>query len=416
MAESYKRLGAVAPTDDKYTLLYTSPAATEALVSNITVTNRSASAQTFDVQVYESGVTQQSNLEAGLPPTFVSVASSTTSAATSTDGITWTQRTLPTSADWSSVTYGNGVFVSMAQPAAASSTDGITWTQRTLPVLTRAYWKAIYGSNTFVAVASDSAGMSADYGATSTDGITWTQRTLPSANWRSVTYGGSTFVAVSGSGMGGFGVNIAASSTNGITWTQRTLPTNSIWRSVTYGNGTFVAVASYASSNTAASSTDGATWTLRTLPTNAGWIFVTYGNGAFIAVATSAAAASSTDGITWTQRTLPTSADWTSVTYGNGAFIAVAFGSTTAASSTDGITWTQRTLPTSANWRSVTYGEDIQPYYPPTQTTLYKTSDIAANSTEILEPGIALAPEGAVVVKDNSGGNLTFSTYGVELS
>ena len=77
MTESYKRLGAVAPTDDGYTLLYTSPAATEALVSNITVTNRSASAQTFDVQVFESGVTQQSDLDDVANPTYVAVAYTT---------------------------------------------------------------------------------------------------------------------------------------------------------------------------------------------------------------------------------------------------------------------------------------------------------------------------------------------------
>ena len=57
-------------------------------------------------------------------------------AATSPDGVTWTQRTLPASADWYSVTYGNGVFVAVAQGSsiAATSPDGITWTQRTLPV------------------------------------------------------------------------------------------------------------------------------------------------------------------------------------------------------------------------------------------------------------------------------------------
>jgi len=57
----------------------------------------------------------------------------------------------------------------------------------------------------------------------------------------------------------------AASSKDGITWTLRTLPARANWRSVTYGNNTFVAVA-YDNSTTAASSTDGITWTLRTLP------------------------------------------------------------------------------------------------------------------------------------------------------
>ena len=50
-------------------------------------------------------------------------------------GITWTQRTLPVSANWYSVTYGNGLFVAVAYGSiAATSPDGITWTQRTRPV------------------------------------------------------------------------------------------------------------------------------------------------------------------------------------------------------------------------------------------------------------------------------------------
>ena len=246
MPESYKRLGAVAPADDKEKLLYVTPDSTQSLVSNITVTNRSSSSASFDINVYESGVTQQSDLDdTGLPPTFVAVANYSAAAASSTDGITWTARTLPSSTSWQSVTYGDGTFV----------------------------------------VVSDSE-----------------------------------------------------------------------------------------------------------------------------------AAASSTDGITWTARTLPSSATWLSVTYGDGTFFAVALSSAAAASSTDGITWTARTLPSSAGWHSVTYAEDIQPYSSPSLNNLYKSSLISPNETQILEPGIALSASASIVAKDNSGGNLTFSTYGVELS
>ncbi|MFM6943684.1 MAG: hypothetical protein ACKOXV_00165, partial [Bacteroidota bacterium] len=75
-------------------------------------------------------------------------------AATSTDGITWTQRTLPVNTNWQSVTYGNGVFVAVANTSsiAATSTDGITWTQRTLPVSTN-WYSVTYGNGVFVAVA-----------------------------------------------------------------------------------------------------------------------------------------------------------------------------------------------------------------------------------------------------------------------
>ncbi len=148
-------------------------------------------------------------------------------------GITWTQRTLPASTDWLSVTSGNGLFVAVASGSAiaATSPDGITWIQRTLPAATD--WRSVtYGNGVFVAVA---------YGgtaATSPDGITWTQRALPvSTYWQSVTYGNGVFVAVTYSG------SIAATSPDGITWTQRTLPASTGWYSITYGNGVFVAVA-----------------------------------------------------------------------------------------------------------------------------------------------------------------------------
>ena len=184
MPEVYKRLGAVAPIDDREYLLYVTPNETQSLISNITVTNRSSSPTSFDINVYESGVTQQSDLDDFY--LFVAVSSGV-DTATSTDGITWTQGTLPVSAGWDLVTYGDGTFVSLAYPQLfATSTDGITWTQGTLPV--GGLWASVtYGDGTFVAVAGGSGG--SQIAATSTDGITWTQRTLPvSALWVSVTY------------------------------------------------------------------------------------------------------------------------------------------------------------------------------------------------------------------------------------
>jgi hypothetical protein len=280
-------------------------------------------------------------------------------------GFAATQRTLPTSANWYGLAYGNGTFVSVTVGAvAATSTDGITWTQRTLPA-SADWYSVVYGGGTFVALAYVSS-----TAATSTDGITWTQRTLPaSAGWTHVTYGGGTFVAVAG------GSSIAATSTDGITWTQRTMPANAGWTHVTYGGGTFVAVANGYS--IAATSTDGITWTQRTLPASANWQSVTYGNGTFVAIAfgnTPAYAATSPDGITWTQRTLPVATSWTSVTYGGGTFVAVAASGNIAATSTDGITWTQRTLPATASWQAVAYGGS-------TFATVAYNSSIAATIT-----------------------------------
>ena len=68
---------------------------------------------------------------------YVAVAYNSSIAATSTDGITWTQRSLPVYASWTSVTVNpvTGIFVAVAyynSSIAATSTDGITWTQRSL--------------------------------------------------------------------------------------------------------------------------------------------------------------------------------------------------------------------------------------------------------------------------------------------
>jgi hypothetical protein len=284
---------------------------------------------------------------------YIAVASYTNTAAYSTNGITWTQTTMPATDDWLSVTYGGDKFVAVASSYnAAYSTDGITWTQTTMPVSTN--WRLVaYGGNKFVALVSGTFGGSTT-AAYSTNGITWTETTMPSSDrWLSATYGEDKFVAVAS-------YITAAYSTDGITWTQTTMPVSDNWRSVTYGGNKFVALASgnYSGSTTGAYSTNGITWTETTMP-NANWRSVTYGEDKFVAVTGtfggSTTAAYSTNGITWTQTTMP-NANWLSVTYGEDKFVAVASSTNTAAYSTNGITWTQTTMPASTGWRSVTNG------------------------------------------------------------
>ena len=121
---------------------------------------------------------------------------------TSPDGITWTLQTSTTDNIWTSVTYGNGLFVAVAR-------SGI-------------------GNRVM----------------TSPDGITWTLQTSAADNiWTSVTYGNGLFVAVARSGIG----NRVMTSPDGITWTLQTSAADNFWGSVTYGtpngDGLFVAVA-----------------------------------------------------------------------------------------------------------------------------------------------------------------------------
>ena len=255
---------------------------------------------------------------------------------------------LPTDATnttWDSVCYGGGKFVAISSfnKIIVCSSDGINWTQVTMPV--NKYWQSVcYGNGKFVTVALNS-----NIAAYSEDGITWTQTTLPaSGNWYSVCYGNGKFVAMTLSS------NIAAYSTDGITWTQVTMPASGKWYSVCYGNGKFVAV-SY-DSNIAAYSEDGITWTQNTMPVNTYWQSICYGNGKFVVVVYgSNIAAYSTDGINWTQTTMPVNTFWQAVCYGNGKFVAMSMEGIVICSH-DGVAWS-RTFATHKLQNAA--GEDI---------------------------------------------------------
>ena len=315
--------------------------------------------------------------------------------AYSTDGINWTQGTMPSSQDWRSVCYGNGKYIAVCNSPniMAYSTDGISWTQGTMPS-SPTWYSVCYGNGKYVAVANNSNIM-----AYSTDGISWTEGNMPSSKrWYSVCYGNDKFVVVTqltnimayildsefdllkfkessvsassirglqsicyGNGKfvalaGGAGSaqNIMAYSTDGISWTQGTLPSSQRWYSVCYGNGKYVAVAR--GTTTMAYSTDGISWTQGTMPIEESWYSVCYGNGKYVAIIYgSSTMAYSTNGISWTQGTMPSARSWYSVCYGNDKFVAVAYNSTTMVYSTDGISWTEGTMP-SQQWYSVCYG------------------------------------------------------------
>jgi hypothetical protein len=294
-------------------------------------------------------------------PTATITATPTFTPTVTPTPMPWTAETLPSSQNWTSVAYGNGIFVAVAagpSTVAATSPDGINWTAQTLPS-SQAWESVTYGNGIFVAVASGSGLSGTVAEATSPDGVTWTAHNLPALqNWKSVAYGNGVFVAV-GALASGIGSPVGATSPDGITWTSRTLPSSSGWTSVAYGNGIFVAITP--DNTVAATSPDGITWTTRTLPSSKAWYAVTYGNGEFVVVADggAAVAATSPDGINWTAQTLPSTQSWDSVTYGNGVFVAVIYGGAVAATSPDGVAWTTQNLPSSQYWSSVAYGNGL---------------------------------------------------------
>ncbi|MBD2757681.1 exo-alpha-sialidase [Spirosoma validum] len=299
----------------------------------------------------------------------------------------WTPRTTPADIEWSSVTYGNGLFVAVAATGdgnqVMTSPDGVAWTlRRAAGSLT--YRAVTYGNGLFVALASN---LSSDGGEqylvmTSPDGLTWTQHptayapriensldSVPVFGWRGVTYGNGLFVAVGApqnNPTGQLQPERIMTSPDGVTWTVRTSNNLSFqghyWRSVTYGNGRFVAVAGskLSAGGRAMTSTDGITWTVGTTPADNQWTSVTYGNGLFVAVSATGSGnrvMTSPDGLSWTLRTTPANNGWQGVTYGDGLFVAVANTGSPNQSmiSRDGITWTLQDLPNQNGYSAVTF-------------------------------------------------------------
>ena len=115
---------------------------------------------------------------------FVAISNTSgTIAAYSLDGITWTASTLPDIAIWTKVTYGQGVFLAVSTTTtAATSPDGVTWTTRTTSTAANGFSAITFGNRDryglFVGVGGSS-GQVATYIRT---GATTRARALVAAN------------------------------------------------------------------------------------------------------------------------------------------------------------------------------------------------------------------------------------------
>jgi hypothetical protein len=407
MAETYKILGQIAPADSKEHVLYTSPAGTQTIVTNITAVNRTNTAQTFDINVYPS----VPDLSDSSGPLAVTVAKYSSLSATTTNGTTWNQGTLPSSTSWSKVVHGNNKFVAFAnyQSSTAISTNGLTWTQGTLTGgLTLDIKSALFGNNVFLVLTSP-----VGTNIRSTDGITWTTITVPEgsegANYEAATYGAEKFFAFPQYN------SSVISSTDGITWSSGSLPIARSWKSAVYGDDKFVLLQNNYETPGGLYSTDGITWTEMTVPAG-NWLSVAYGNGKFVALAQGQYSVS-TNGIVWSQNDyVPGDANYRKISYASGFFVATSYyGQGKAATSTDAITWTISTIPGgNRGWDAVVGATVSVPYSSPAVNNVYKNASIDENQFEVLEPGIVLGAQNSIVVKGTA--NTTFSVYGTELS
>ena len=263
---------------------------------------------------------------------------------------TWAAKTMPSSASWSRIAYGNGRFVAIISNTTdkcATSTDGSTWTQRTMA--SSQTWRDVaFGAGVFVAMAGS--GGVVNTAATSPDGITWTTRNMPGAyDWRAVTYANGKFYCL--------GADKCATSTDGITWSMVTIAYDQYWDQLVYGNG--ILIATNDSNKIYTSSDEGVTWVERSFaPYSDG---ITFGNGLFVITTGSNYCYTSTDGVTWVERDMPVfgggTKTWRAPAYGGGVFIMLNYGSTEAAVSFDGKVWEPATLPSTANWTGAAYGD-----------------------------------------------------------
>jgi hypothetical protein len=346
----------------------------------------------------------------GLVLTAAAASASTTTLTLNVAPL-WTQGTVLAGEYPSTIAFGNGVFVATSSDsvnAVAYSTNGITWTDTTMPA-TGSWVSPAFGDGQFVSV--DPSTADAAY---STNGITWTEATLPaSGNWVAVTYGGGEFVAITGLGA-------VAYSTNGITWSSASMPSgDSGWDSLAYGNGEFVSVADQ--NGDAAYSANGITWTAATIPAY-GASSVTYGAGNFVALGGSSPGSGmySSNGISWTAMSLPSTAQWGLITYGDGEFFALTSEDTpAAATSPNGISWTSTTPPADGTqfW-ALAYGNEAFAAIEPNGTTavLAPSSAPAVSSTgnaylASLDAPSDLAPTGTLTVTESSSGTCSTSTW-----
>ena len=278
---------------------------------------------------------------------FVIVANNGYYCATTTDpSANWDYYNMPRLQNWTSVTYGDGKFVAVAQGSdkGAYSTDGITWTEMSLPSDDK--WKAItfgwnYEDPVFIAVADDSSDSATYSVARSNDGIEWEGDTLPfKSNWSNIAHAyfeetkENVFVAISSSSS-----KTVYSPDGGYYWkdTYNQLPSDATFRALAGGGGGKIWAIQYGG-NKAVYMSNNRSWTTITMPSSQNWTSIVYGNGKYIALASDSntLAINPESSEEWKEITASKAPTDTSMPgiYGNGKFVFINSSISTATSKT----------------------------------------------------------------------------------
>ena len=121
---------------------------------------------------------------------------------------------------WSSIAFGNGVFVAISYDGPSSGTnsvmtspDGVIWTART-PAYSTYYWSLVtFGNGTFVATNAPPA-PEVPRVMTSSDGISWSSYSV-TRKFDCLTFGNGMFVGISDTDLTS---SIVSTSSDGVTW------------------------------------------------------------------------------------------------------------------------------------------------------------------------------------------------------
>lgn len=270
-----------------------------------------------------------------------------TSAGPNISSVVWSEATTGAGSNiyFYDMTYAKNMYVLVGSSKSLyTSTNGTTWTQRTVDISLSAadirkvkYFPEI---DKFIAIATGNI-------LYSTDGITWNTVVLSSMSslytekvLYDIHYDGKRFYAV--------GDNVFLVSSNGINWAiynlTTTMPLAFIGKAlVTAGNKT-VLVGEGSTTHMIAVSIDQTKWIICSISdTTTGFKDVTYGNGIFVAVGNNGQIYTSVDAISWKKQESGTTYPLTKIAYDGTKFITI--GNTTTGSkgviliSYDGIVW-----------------------------------------------------------------------------
>ena len=175
---------------------------------------------------------------------IVTATDSVNYAISTSSGAGWSTGTITGSVaqNWSSVSYGNGMWVALDSTNGdiAYSEDGSTWTIKTAEVRAVNWSETVYGNNRFVSIAPvDGDNVATAY---SFDGITWYESEIEEGDFEHISYAQGVFLAT-GTG------RLAAKSQDGKVWrtfddgsSAYNLTESAAWGQSVYHDGEWVIV------------------------------------------------------------------------------------------------------------------------------------------------------------------------------